>query len=89
MSEVNTVLLSTSAYTQVKNENCKYRLLIDNLLANATLSDDHSRLVFDSDKVEQALQFVYYEEYKKRLATALTQATRYGNRSENQGESKN
>lgn len=78
MSEVNTVLLSTSAYAQVKNENCKYRLLLDSLLSNAVLSEDHTKLIFDSEQVRSALMFVYAEEYKKRLATARTQATRYG-----------
>ncbi len=81
-AEVNTVLLSTGAYSQIKNENCKYRLLIDNLLSNATLSDDHTKLEFDSDLVMAALQFVYLEDYKKRLATLRTQASRYGNRQE-------
>jgi hypothetical protein len=78
MSDVNTVLLSTGAYAQIKNENCKYRLLIDNLLSNAELSSDGTTLVFNSEKVSNALQFVYVDDYKKCLATARTRAKRYG-----------
>lgn len=80
MSEVNTVLLSTAAFAQIKNENCKYKLLLDNLLSQSTLSENRERLEFDSEKVRQAIEFVYLEEYRKRLSTAKTQATRYQGR---------
>jgi len=76
----NTVTLGLSSYNQTKSENYRYALFLDNLLQEATLSQDHQTLVFDSEKIVTALQFCYNERYKKRLATLRTQATRYGDK---------
>lgn len=80
MAECNTVVLSTSSYNSIKNENFKLNLFIDNLLGSAVLSEDHQSLVFESENVETALKFCFYETYKKKLSTLKTQATRYGDR---------
>ena len=74
---VNIVTLSVSSYNQMKNANFRHDLLLDSLLQEATLSEDHQFLVFDSKKVEDAVKFLYLERYKKRLATLKTQAARY------------
>lgn len=80
MPEPNTIILSTSSYNNIKNENFKFNLFIDNLFGNAELSEDHQSLVFKSEDVEQALKFCFYETYKKKLATLKSQANRYGDR---------
>lgn len=82
MVECNTIVLSTSSYNSIKNENFKFNLFIDNLLGSAVLSEDHQALVFESKNVETALKFCFYETYKKKLSTLKTQATRYGDRTQ-------
>lgn len=79
---VNVVSLSVSSYNQVKNDNFKYNLFLDNILQNARLSDDHQGLVFDSRCIEEAIKFCYYERYKKKVSTLKTQFARYGNKNE-------
>lgn len=79
-NDVNVVTLSVSSYNQVKNDVFRYNLFLDNLLAEAGLSEDHQSLVFDSKKIEEAVKFCYLERYKKKLATLKTQAARYGDK---------
>ena len=50
------------------------------ILQEATLSEDHQSLVFDSKKVEDAVKFCYFERYKKKLATLKTQNAKYGDK---------
>lgn len=79
-NDVNVVTLTVSSYNQVKNDVFRYNLFLDNLLAEAELSEDHQSLVFDSKKIEEAVKFCYLERYKKKLATLKTQAARYGDK---------
>lgn len=79
-NEINTVTLSVSSYNSVKNDVFRYNLFLDNLLQEAMLSEDHQSLVFDSKKIEEAVKFCYFEQYKKKLATLRTQATKYGDK---------
>lgn len=81
MSEtINTVTLSVQSYNTMKNDNFRYNLFLDNLLQEAILSEDHQTLVFDQDKIENAVKFIYLDRYKKRLAVLRQQATRYGSK---------
>lgn len=75
---VNTVVLSVSSYSQIKNENFKYSLFLDNIFQAALLSKDHQSLVFDTDAVEAAVKFCFGEMYKRKLATLKTCFARYG-----------
>lgn len=77
-SDVNTILLSTHAYNQIKSDNTKYEMLLESILLNGELSDDHQKLVFDSEVVRIAVQFCFPERYKKKLATLKTQYNRNG-----------
>lgn len=65
-NEINTVTLSVSSYNSVENDVFRYKLLLDNLLQEAMLSEDHQSLVFDSKKIEEAVTFCYFERYKKK-----------------------
>lgn len=76
----NTVVLSASSYNQIKNENFRYNLFLDNILQKARLSEDHQGLVFDSKDIEDAVKFCYYERYKKKLSTLKTQFARYSSK---------
>lgn len=77
---INVVTISTGVYNQIKNDNFKYNLFLDNILQNAYLSDDHQGLVFDSKLIEESMKFCFYERYKKKkIATLKTQFARYGN----------
>lgn len=80
MADTNIVTLAVGSYNAIKNDNFRYNLLLDNLLQEATLSEDHQSLVFDSKKVEDAVKFCYFERYKKKLAILKTQNTKYGDK---------
>jgi hypothetical protein len=78
MADINTVLLTTASYNQIKAENLKYSLMLDNILSCAKLSEDHQTMTFDSNAVDAAIHFCFPECYKKKLATMKTQFARYG-----------
>jgi hypothetical protein len=80
MSDVNVVTISIPTYNAIEQENFRYSLFLDNLLQEATLSDDHQSLMFDSEKVNEAIKFCYLERYKKKLATLKTQNSKYGDK---------
>ena len=78
MTDTNIVTLSTSSYNQIKSENLKLELFVENLLLEARLSDDHQELVFDTDKVATAFKFCFAERYKKKLSHLKGQYNRNG-----------
>ena len=78
MADTNIVTLSTSSYNQIKSENLKLELFVENLLLEARLSDDHQELVFDTDKVVTAFKFCFAERYKKKLSHLKGQYNRNG-----------
>ena len=78
MADTNIVTLSTSSYNQIKNENFKLELFVENLLLEARLSDNHQELVFDTDKVATAFKFCFAERYKKKLSYLKSQYNRNG-----------
>ena len=78
MAESNIVTLSVSSYNQVKSDNYRLNMFLDNLLLEAMISSDHENLVFYSAKVEAAVKFCFPERFKKKLSTMRTQASRYG-----------
>ena len=78
MADTNIVTLSTSSYNQIKSENFKLELFVENLLLEARLSDDHQELIFDTDKVATAFKFCFAERYKKKLSYLKTQYNRNG-----------
>ena len=69
----NTVLLTLSSYNNIKSENTKLNLFFSIIMRDATLSEDHSKLVFDSDKVGEAVNFCFGEDYKKKMSTLSQQ----------------
>lgn len=77
-SDANTILLSTHSYNQIKSDNTKFEMLLENILLNGELSADHQKVRFDSEAVRIAIQFCFPERYKKKLATLRTQYTRNG-----------
>ena len=82
MADDTGVKLSISGYNQIKADNYKMNLFIDNLFAYAKLNKEHTDLIFDSDVIVNAIKFCYYERYKKKLATLKSQFGRYGNKFE-------
>ena len=78
MADTNIVTLDTSSYNQIKSENFKLELFVENLLLEARLSDDHQELVFDTDKVVTAFKFCFAERYKKKLSYLKSQYNRNG-----------
>lgn len=77
-TEINTITLSVSSYNQIKAENYRLNMFLDNLLNETMISKDHDRMIFDTSRVENAVKFCFPERYKKRLSTLKTQSTRYG-----------
>ena len=80
MAEESGVRLSISGYNQIKSDNYKLNLFVDNLLNYARLNKDHDDLVFDNDMIVAAMKFCFYERYKKKISTLKTQFGRYGNK---------
>ena len=78
MADTNIVTLNTSSYNQIKSENFKLELFVENLLLEARLSDDHQELVFDTDKVATAFKFCFAERYKNKLSYLKGQYNRNG-----------
>lgn len=78
MADTNIVTLNTQSYNQIKSENFRLEMLVENLLLEAKLSEDHQELEFDSDKVVTAIKFCFAERYKKKLATLKTQYSKCG-----------
>lgn len=78
MADTNIVTLNTSSYNQIKSENFKLELFVENLLLEARLSDDHQELIFDTDKVTTAFKFCFAERYKKKLSYLKSQYNRNG-----------
>ena len=78
MPDTNIVTLNTSSYNQIKNENFRLELFVENLLLEARLSDDHQELIFDTYKVATAFKFCFAERYKKKLSYLKSQYNRNG-----------
>ena len=75
----NIVTLTLSSYNNIKSENTKLNMVIASIIRDSTLSEDHTKLVFDSDKVGEAISFCFPEDYKKKIATLRTMSTKKGN----------
>lgn len=80
MADTNIVTLNTQSYNQIKADNIRLEMMLENILLNAEMNDDHTKLMFDSEAVRIAIQFCFPERYKKKLATLKTQYARYGQR---------
>ena len=78
MNNENTVTLSLHSYNQTRSENQRLNMFMENVLSNATLSEDLQSLVFDNDSINQALQFCTADKYKKKLSYLKAQHTRLG-----------
>ena len=78
MPDTNIVTLNTSSYNQIKNENFRLELFVEDLLLEARLSDDHQELIFDTDEVVTAFKFCFAERYKKKLSYLKSQYNRNG-----------
>ena len=76
--KANVVILTVAGFNQVKADNYRLNMALDNLFNEAMISKDHEHMVFDTRKVEAALKFCFPERFKKRLYTLKTQHTRYG-----------
>jgi len=75
----NTVTIALNSYNATKSENIKLNLFFAFLMRDAGLSAEHDRLVFDSDKVAQAVRFCFEEDYRKKLSALRAQSTKKGN----------
>ena len=64
-TEINTITLSVSSYNQIKAENYRLNMFLDNLLNETMISKDHDRMIFDTSRVENAVKFCFPERYKK------------------------
>ncbi len=64
----NTVVLSLAGYNQIKAENQKFRMFMERMWENTTLSEDKARVIFDADMLTDVMHLVYPEQYKKRLS---------------------
>ena len=66
MANENTVTLTLSSYNQIKSENFRLNLFVDNLINEATIGED-GKLVLNTDSIEYALRLCCWDRYKKKL----------------------
>lgn len=76
MQEVSTVLLKLGDYNAIKTTVTKCNLFLENIMGMARLSDDNEKLVWDSDKIMEAVEFCYGDTYRKKLGTLRMQRTK-------------
>ena len=66
MANENTVTLTLSSYNQIKAENYRLNLLLDNMLMEAT--SDGQNVIFNPNLVEQAVKFCFPDRWRKKLS---------------------
>lgn len=76
MAAENQVVLSIAGYNQIKSENTKFRMFMERMWENTTLSEDKAHIEFDADLLSEIMHLVYPEQYKKRLSYLRGQDTR-------------
>ena len=69
-NDINLVTLSVSSYNQIKAENYRLNMLLDNLLLEAKADQKQEKLVFDPAKVELAVKFCFQDRWRKKLGLA-------------------
>lgn len=67
MANENTVTLTLSSYNQIKAENVRLNMFIDNILNDASVNINTGKLVMDAERLEYALRLCCWEKYRKRL----------------------
>ena len=69
-NDTNLVTLSVSSYNQIKAENYRLNMLLDNLLLEAKADQKQEKLMFDPAKVELAVKFCFPDRCRKKLGLA-------------------
>ena len=69
-NDTNLVTLSVSSYNQIKAENYRLNMLLDNLLLEAKADQKQEKLMFDPAKVELAVKFCFPDRWRKKLGVA-------------------
>ena len=72
----NTVTMGLASYNQIKAENTRWQMFMSRLWEGAELKADYSGIECDSHLIEELIQIMYRETYKKKLATLRTQQTK-------------
>lgn len=72
----NQVLLSLAGYNQIKAENQKFRMFMERMWENSSLSADKATVEFDPTVLTEIMHLVYPEQYKKRLSYLRAQDTK-------------
>lgn len=72
----NTVLLSLAGYNQIKAENQRFRMFMERMWENTSLSKDKASIEFDPKMLTEIMHLCYPEQYKKRLSYLRGQDTK-------------
>ena len=67
MQGTGEVKLSLSSYNQIKAENTRFQMFLSRMMESAALSEDKSRVIFDTDLLTDIIHLIYPEMYKKKL----------------------
>ena len=73
MADTNTVILNTASYNQIKMQNFRYELFIENVFRSAKYNGDTEELLFDSEDIDKYLKFCFYDRYMKVLDQRATE----------------
>lgn len=79
MADTNTVILNTASYNQIKMQNFRYELFIENVFRSAKYNGDTEELLFDSAVINKYLKFCFYDRYTKVLDQRATEYMDYFN----------
>ena len=79
MADTNTVILNTASYNQIKMQNFRYELFIENVFRSAKYNGDTEELLFDSEEINKYLKFCFYDRYTKVLDQRATEYMDYLN----------
>ncbi len=74
----SSVTMSLSEYSKQKKTIYRHELFLENVLASSSYDAEKDDIVFDTERINQAMKLCFPETHKKRLATLRTQHKRHG-----------
>lgn len=72
----SSVTMSLTEYSKQKKTIYRNDLFLENVLAASSYDEEHDDIMFDTERINQALKLCFPETHKKRLASLRTQHRR-------------
>ena len=75
-NEINTVVLSKSAYDNMRGTNDRASMLLREIMDSMSIADDCNELSIDGDKILKAIEVLYPDTFKKKVSHLKTVRTK-------------